>query len=404
MNVTERFLKYVSFDTQSDEKSDASPSTAKQKTLGAYLAEELRAMGLEDVGMDEFGYVYGRLPANVPQRVPVLGLVAHMDTSPDSPGANIRPRIVEYGGGDIVLNGELGITMSPERFESLRRNVGKHLIVTDGTTLLGADDKAGVAEIFTLVEELVAENRPHGELRVAITPDEEVGRGTEHFDIKRFGADYGYTVDGGTLGEIEYENFNAATATVTFTGSSIHPGTAKGKMKNACFMARDFSELLPKLESPEYTEGYEGFFHLHEMEGLVEQAKLTYLIRDHDREKFAARKAQFMAAAEKINELWGEGSAHAEICDRYFNMREKILPHMYIIDRAVAAMESCGVVPRIQPIRGGTDGATISYMGIPCPNLSTGGENFHGPFEYIPVEDMEAMVKVLHRLVADLVK
>ena len=404
MNVTERFLKYVSFDTQSDENSTTSPSSAKQKVLAAYLAEELRAMGLSDVGMDEFGYVYGRLPANVEGNIPVLGLVAHMDTSPDCSGADIRPRIVEYRGGDIVLNGERGIVMNPERFESLARNVGKHLIVTDGTTLLGADDKAGVAEIFTALEEIIAENIPHGELRVAITPDEEVGRGPEHFDIQRFGADYGYTVDGGTLGEIEYENFNAATATVTFTGSSIHPGTAKGKMKNACLMARDFSELLPKLESPEYTEGYEGFFHLHEMEGLVESAKLTYLIRDHDKEKFAARKAQFMAAAEKINELWGEGCTHAEIRDSYFNMREKILPHIYIIDRAVAAMESCGVTPRIQPIRGGTDGATISYMGIPCPNLSTGGENFHGPFEYIPVEDMEAMVKVLHRLVADLVK
>ena len=354
--------------------------------------------------MDRYGYVYGRLPANVEGDIPVLGLVAHMDTSPDSPGVGIHPRIVEYTGGDILLNEELDIRMGPDHFESLARNVGKHLIVTDGTTLLGADDKAGVAEIFTALEELIAENIPHGEIRVAITPDEEVGRGTENFDIKRFGADYAYTVDGGTLGEIEYENFNAATAAVTFTGVSIHPGTAKDKMKNACLMARDFSELLPQMEIPEHTEGYEGFFHLHEMEGTVEHAKLVYLIRDHDKERFAARKERFLAAAEKINELWGVDSAHAEIRDSYRNMREKILPHMYIIDRAVAAMESCGVAPRIQPIRGGTDGASISYMGVPCPNLSTGGENFHGPFEYIPVEDMETMVKVLRRLITDLVK
>ncbi|MBQ2895330.1 MAG: peptidase T [Oscillospiraceae bacterium] len=404
MNVIERFLNYVSYDTQSDENSSKSPSTSKQKVLGAFLAEELRAIGLVDVSMDKYGYVYGRLPANVPGDFPVLGLMAHMDTSPDCSGAGVAPRIVEYTGGDIVLNEELGIVMSPAQFESLADNVGKHLIVTDGTTLLGADDKAGIAEIFTALETVVSQDLPHGDLRVVITPDEEVGRGTERLDLGRFGADYGYTVDGGTLGEIEYENFNAAAATASFTGVSIHPGYAKGKMKNACLMAQEFAALLPEMETPEHTEGYEGFFHLHAMEGGVESAKLMYLIRDHDGERFAARKECFLSAARQIEARWGAGSIHTEIRDTYYNMREKILPHMYIVERAVAAMESCGVTPRIQPIRGGTDGALVSYMGIPCPNLSTGGENFHGHFEYIPVEDMETMVAVLCRLITDIVK
>ena len=403
MKVTERFLHYVSFDTQSSETSSSRPSTDKQKLLGADIARELRELGLSDVRFSEEGYVYATLPANCETDAPALALIAHMDTSPDCSGADIRPSIIAYEGGDVVLNREKGIVMSPEEYPSLRRNVGKHLIVTDGTTLLGADDKAGAAEIITAVEELMASNAPHGTVLIAITPDEEVGRGTESFDLEHFPAQYGYTVDGGALGELEYENFNAASGSVVIHGFSIHPGSAKDKMKNACLMAMEFNSLLPAGEIPVNTEGYEGFFHLCGMEGTVEEARLQYIIRDHDAERFAQRKSQFLAAGEALCARYGAGCAEVTVKDSYRNMRELIEPHMYIIDRARAAMEKNGVAPRIVPIRGGTDGDTLSYRGLPCPNLCTGGENFHGRFEYIPVEDMERMVEVLKTLITDLV-
>ena len=402
MNVTDRFLKYVSFDTQSDEESVTAPSTEKQKLLGAHIADDLRAIGLSDVVFSEYGYVYATLPANVDRDLPVLGLIAHMDTSPDAPGADIRARIVEYTGGDILLNETTGDVLSPKQYESLNRNVGKHLIVTDGTTLLGADDKAGAAEIITAVEELIASGKPHGTVRLAITPDEEVGRGTENFDLEHFGADYAYTVDGGTLGELEYENFNAASAKVTLHGVNIHPGSAKDKMKNACLLAMEFNSLLPPLETPAHTTGYQGFFHLGDMKGDTETAVLRYIIRDHDKALFEQRKQRFAAIAGEMNLRYGAGTAETEIADTYYNMRVLIEPHMVIVDRAKAAFLKNGVQPLVQPIRGGTDGAQLTYRGLPCPNLSTGGENFHGRFEYVPVEDMESMVAVIKTLVTDL--
>ena len=403
MNITERFLKYVSFPTQSDESTGACPSTPGQLELGYYLAREMEEMGLAHVRTDANGYVYAVLPANCKTDAPVLGLIAHMDTSPDCSGAGIRPRTVLYQGGDIVLNQEKNIVMREGEFPSLTRNRGKHLIITDGTTLLGADDKSGIALILTAVEELMASGQPHGEVRIAFTPDEEIGAGADHFDVAAFGADYAYTVDGGALGELEYENFNAASGRVTLNGVSIHPGSAKGKMKNACLMAMEFNSLLPAGEIPARTEGYEGFFHLCDMKGQVEQAVLDYIIRDHDRERFEARKAAFLAAAEQLNAKYGPGTAQAAVKDSYYNMKEQILPHMEIIDRAKAAMEKNGVTPRVQPIRGGTDGARLSFMGLPCPNLCACGENFHGRYEYVPVEDLEVMTRVLKTLICDLV-
>ncbi len=403
MNITERFLKYVSFPTQSDENTGACPSTPGQLELGYYLAREMEEMGLAHVRTDANGYVYAVLPANCKTDAPVLGLIAHMDTSPDCSGAGIKPRTVLYQGGDIVLHQEKNIVMGESEFPSLTRNRGKHLIVTDGTTLLGADDKSGIALILTAVEELMASGQPHGEVRIAFTPDEEIGAGADHFDVAAFGADYAYTVDGGALGELEYENFNAASGRVTLNGVSIHPGSAKGKMKNACLMAMEFNALLPAEEIPARTEGYEGFFHLCDMKGQVEQAVLDYIIRDHDREKFEARKAAFLAAAEQLNAKYGPGTAQAEVKDSYYNMKEQILPHMEIIDRAKAAMEKNGVTPKVQPIRGGTDGARLSFMGLPCPNLCACGENFHGRYEYVPVEDLEVMTQVLKTLICDLV-
>ena len=378
MTVTERFLNYVSFATQSDENTGACPSTPGQLELGYYLAREMEEMGLARVRTDANGYVYAVLPANCKTDAPVLGLIAHMDTSPDCSGAGIKPRTVLYQGGDIVLHQEKNIVMRESEFPSLTHNRGKHLIVTDGTTLLGADDKSGIALILTAVEELMASGQPHGEVRIAFTPDEEIGAGADHFDVAAFGADYAYTVDGGALGELEYENFNAASGRVTLNGVSIHPGSAKGKMKNACLMAMEFNALLPAEEIPARTEGYEGFFHLCDMKGQVEQAVLDYIIRDHDRKKFEVRKAAFLAAAEQLNAKYGPGTAQAAVKDSYYNMKEKILPHMEIVDRAKAAMEKNGVTPKVQPIRGGTDGARLSFMGLPCPNLCACGENFHG--------------------------
>lgn len=396
MNVTERFLKYVSFDTQSDENSETCPSTEKQKLLGAFLVEDMKAIGITDAHMDENGYVYGSVPGTV--EGPVIGLIAHMDTSPDCSGKDIRPRIVEYSGGDLVLNETQNIVMKARDYPSLERNVGKHLIVTDGTTLLGADDKAGVAEILTAVEELLAEGGPRVPLRIGFTPDEEVGRGADRFDVKGFGADFAYTADGGTLGELEYENFNAAAATVVLHGVSIHPGSAKGKMINAMQLAVDFHNMLPAQERPEHTEGYEGFSMLHGMEGDVESATLRYIIRDHDRMKFEQKKDRFQRIAAYLNEQFGEGSVTLTIKDSYYNMKEKILPVMHVVERAKAAMTAAGMDPVTVPIRGGTDGARLSFEGLPCPNLCTGGENYHGRYEYIPVEDMERCVEMLKHI------
>ena len=402
MNVTDRFLKYVSFDTQSDENSPTTPTTAKQKLLGAALAQEMTEIGLHGARMDEHGYVYGFLPATAGcEGIPTLGLVAHMDTSPDAPGADIKPRIVRYQGGDLPLGP--GVTMRAKEFESLSRYVGQELIVTDGTTLLGADDKAGVAEIMTAMEHLCAHPElRHGRIAVGITPDEEVGSGADHFDVEGFGASAAYTVDGGELGELEYENFNAASAKVTVHGFNIHPGSAKDKMKNALLMAIEFVDMLPPAETPAHTEGYEGFFHLNRMEGDETQAALHFIIRDHDKEKFEGRKARMEAIAAYLNGKYGPGTVDLELKDSYYNMREQIEPHMYLIHRARSAFQKAGVEAVEVPIRGGTDGARLSYMGLPCPNLSTGGANFHGVMEYIPVRSMEKMVEVLLNLVTDI--
>ena len=396
MNVTERFLKYVAFDTQSDEHSESCPSSEKQKLLGAALVEEMKAIGVADARMDEWGYVYGSVPGTA--EGPVIGLIAHMDTSPDCSGANVRPRIVEYQGGDLVLNEAENVVMKVRDFPSLKWNEGKHLIVTDGTTLLGADDKAGIAEILTAVEELLAEGGPRVPLRLAFTPDEEVGRGADRFDVKGFGADFAYTADGGTLGELEYENFNAASAAVRFKGVSIHPGSAKGRMVNAMQVAVDFHSMLPSHERPEHTEGYEGFSMLHAMEGGVESATLHYIIRDHDRFKFEQKKARFQSIAAYLNERYGAGTVTVTLKDSYYNMKEKILPVMHVVERAKAAMSAAGMKPVTVPIRGGTDGARLSFEGLPCPNLCTGGENYHGRYEYIPVEDMELCVEMLKHI------
>ena len=402
MNVIDRFLKYVSYDTQSDENGTTVPTTEKQKVLGGALAAELSQMGLQNAHMTEEGYVYGWLPATPGcEGVPCVGLIAHMDTSPDAPGADVKPRIVRYEGGDIVLNEEKGIIMAAADFESLEKYVGKDLIVTDGTTLLGADDKAGVAEIVSAVEYLTAHPEiPHGRIAVGFTPDEEVGAGADSFDIEGFGAAVAYTVDGGELGELEYENFNAAGAKITVHGVNIHPGSAKNKMKNALLIGHEFVSLLPPAETPAHTEGYEGFYHLSTTWREIEtEAHLSYIIRDHDRARFEARKSTMERTAVYLNAKYGAGTVELELRDQYYNMREKIEPHMYLIHRARAAMEACGVTPLEVPIRGGTDGARLSYEGLPCPNLCTGGVNFHGVHEYIPVFALEKMVQVLVRLV-----
>ena len=402
MTVSERLLKYVSFDTQSDESSETCPSTEKQKRLGAALVEEMKAMGIADARMDADGYVYGSVPGRT--GAPAIGLIAHMDTSPDCSGANIKPRIVEYTGAPIVLNEEKQIILSDRDFPLLKRSVGKHLIVTDGTTLLGADDKAGIAEILTAVEELLAEGGDHAPIRIAFTPDEEIGRGADRFDLSHFGADYAYTVDGGTLGELEYENFNAASAVVTILGRNVHPGCAKNTMINSQNIAMEFHALLPVVERPEHTEKYEGFCHLCSIQGEVEKTVLEYIIRDHDREKFEVKKAQFTKIAALLNDRYGAGTVSVKLKDSYYNMKEKIEPVLHIVEAAKQAMLDAGVAPSIVPIRGGTDGARLSYEGLPCPNLFTGGENFHGRFEYIPMEDMQAAVRTLKHLLRSAAK
>lgn len=396
MTVVERFLKLVSYPTTSDEASETCPSTARQLALAQELVRQMQDMGIADARVDKDGYVYGTVPANCEKDIPVYGLIAHMDTSPDAPGENIRARITEpYDGGDIVLNEEKHIMLSPKEYPQLKNSVGKRLIVTDGTTLLGADDKAGIAEILTAVEELLAEGGAHAPLRIGFTPDEEIGRGADRFDLAHFGADYAYTVDGGTLGELEYENFNAASAVVTVHGRNVHPGSAKRCMVNAQLIAMEFHGMLPVHDRPEATEGYEGFSHLCAMQGEVELATLEYIIRDHDRASFEARKALFESAAAFLNAKYGAGTVEVALRDSYYNMREKIEPHMAIVEAAQQAMRDAGVTPRVVPIRGGTDGARLSYEGLPCPNLFTGGENYHGRFEYVPVEDMEAAVRTL---------
>lgn len=391
--VVERFLRYVAFDTQSDENSDTCPSTARQKLLGTALVKEMQELGISDARMDAFGYVYGTVPGD--PALPVIGLIAHMDTSPDASGANIQAKIVEYTGDDICLNEEKGVFLRQREYPNLKEHIGKHLVVTDGTTLLGADDKAGIAEIMTAAETLLKQGGRHASLKIGFTPDEEIGRGADHFDVKGFGADYAYTADGGPVGEIEYENFNAAGAAVVFHGRNIHPGSAKNAMVNSQYIAMEFQSLLPVHQRPEATEGYEGFFHLTEMKGEVEESELHYIIRDHDIAKFEEKKAVITAAADFLNRKYGEGTVDLTIRDSYFNMRKCIEPVMYVVERAKNAMAAVGMNPREVPIRGGTDGARLSYEGLPCPNLCTGGENYHGRFEYIPVEDMELCVDML---------
>lgn len=399
--LIERFLSYVKIDTESVEDVECFPSTEKQKTLGKQLVQELIEIGAQDVSMDEYGYVFATIPATTKEKLPVIGFISHMDTAPAMSGANVKPRIVtSYDGQELVLNEELGLVLSPEKYPDLMKYTGKDLIVTDGTTLLGADDKAGIAEIMTLAEYLLSNPEiPHGEIKIGFTPDEEVGRGVDFFDVKRFGADYAYTVDGGELGEIEYENFNAAGAKLVVNGTSIHPGSAKGKMKNAVLLAMEFQNMLPVEQNPAYTEGYEGFFHLDSISGKVDQTIANYIIRDHDRTKFEEKKVIFQRTADFLNGKYGEGTFEVVLKDSYYNMKDQVEPHMHLIEHAKAAMEQLDITPIIVPIRGGTDGARLSYMGLPCPNICTGGHNFHGRYEYICIQSMEMVVEVLKKIV-----
>ena len=399
MNVIDRFLKYVSFDTESDEASTTCPSTDKQKLLGAALVEEMLAMGIADAAMDENGYVYGTIPGD--PEMPTIGLIAHMDTSPACSGADIKAKIVEYTGEDVCLNEAQGLYLSAKDYPYLNNCIGKHLIVTDGTTLLGADDKAGIAEIMACAEYLLTEKPRHATLKIGFTPDEEVGRGADEFDVDGFNADYAYTVDGGEVGCIEYENFNAAAATVTISGRSIHPGSAKNKMINAIQVAMEFHAMLPVHERPESTEGYEGFTMLMHIEGGVEKATLRYIVRDHDDEKFEQKKDRLYQIAVYLDSIYGDGTVEVECNDNYYNMRRQIEPVMYVVDRARKAMERLGVKPMSVPVRGGTDGARLSFMGLPCPNLGTGGQNFHGRFEYAVAEEMEQSAKILVEILTD---
>lgn len=397
--VSNRFLRYVAFDTQSDEASESCPSTEKQKLLGQQLVTEMRTMGIEDAHMDASGYVYGSVPGD--PDLPVIGLISHMDTAPDASGANIKARIVSYDGGDILLNEAEQIYLREADYPILQNSRGKHLIVTDGTTLLGADDKAGIAEILTAAERLIEKGGRHATLKIGFTPDEEIGRGADLFDIKGFGADFAYTADGGTLGELEYENFNAASAKAIFRGLNIHPGSAKDKMVNSMYIAMEFQSMLPQAQKPEHTEGYEGFIHLTHMEGEVEESCLEYILRDHDLQKLNEKKQVMERAAAFLNAKYGAGAVELTVKDSYYNMKQCILPHMEIVERAKRAMEQAGMQPKEVPIRGGTDGARLSYEGLLCPNLCTGGENFHGRFEFIPVEDMEQCVDMLEYILRD---
>ena len=400
MTIVERFLKYVSFDTQSAEDSETTPSTEKQWVLARYLKEELEGIGLTEVEIDEHAYVYATLPANTDKPLPTVGFIAHMDTSPDCSGKDIKPRIVkDYDGGDIVLDEAAGIVTSPKKFPELLDHVGEDIIVTDGHTLLGADDKAGIAEIVQAMVYLIAHPEiKHGRIRVGFNPDEEIGLGAHRFNVEKFGCDFAYTMDGGELGELEFENFNAASAKVEVTGVSVHPGYAKNKMVNAARVATEYASLMPAAETPERTAEYEGFYHLLGMNGNVEKASLTYIIRDHSRARFEERKEYAAAVGELLNKKYGAGTVKVTLADQYYNMREKVEPVMYIIDTALDAMKDCGIQPRVRAIRGGTDGAQLSFKGLPCPNIFAGGLNFHGPHEFLPIPSLEKASMVVVKI------
>ena len=399
MDIVERFLNYTKFDTQSAEDSDSVPSTKKQLVFAEYLRKELEDEGLSDVEMDEKGYIYATLKANTKEQVPTIGFISHYDTSPDCSGANVKAQIVRnYDGGNIVLSD--GIISTPQKFPELLSHVGEDLIVTDGTTLLGADDKAGIAEIVQAMVYLQEHKEiKHGKIRVAFNPDEEIGMGAHHFDVERFGCEWAYTMDGGDVGELEFENFNAASAKITIKGISVHPGYAKDKMVNASILANEFIAMLPQDERPETTEGYQGFYHLLSIQSNVEEARMSYIIRDHDRERFEDRKRVVMRCAEQLNERYGEGTAKAEVKDQYYNMKEKIDPEaMHVIDVVLHAMQAVGVAPKVKPIRGGTDGAQLSFRGLPCPNIFAGGVNFHGPYEFVSIQSMEKAMQVIVKI------
>lgn len=396
-----RFLRYVGVDTQSSEESDTQPSTAKQLTLLRVLCDELNAMGVT-AEMDEWGYVMGSIPSNIEAEVPKIGFIAHVDTSPDAPGDNIHPQIIEnYDGGDIALEGVPGMYLKPSEFPEMLHFKGQTLITTDGTTLLGADDKAGVAEIMNAVQYIVEHPEfKHGEVKIAFTPDEEIGRGVVKFDVKKFGAQFAYTMDGGEIGEMEFENFNAASGKVHIQGRNVHPGYAKGKMKNAILIAMELNSLLPVEQRPEYTEGYEGFFHLNSFKGSVEEADIAYIIRDHDRAKFEEKKRVLAQCCDFINLKYGEGTATPAIKDQYYNMRQEVEPYYFVVEKAIKAMEMAGIKPKVQPIRGGTDGANLSFMGLPCPNIFAGGLNFHGKLEFVPLQSMEKASEVILNIIS----
>lgn len=400
MTVIDRFLKYVTFDTQSDENTGVTPSTAKQMVFAKYLQQELQELGLEEISLDENGYLFATLPANIDRPVPVIGFIAHMDTSPDMSGENVRPRIVEnYDGTDIVLCNKENIVLSPSQFPELLDHKGEDLIVTDGHTLLGADDKAGIAEIVSAVAYLKEHPEiKHGKIRIGFNPDEEIGLGAHKFDVQKFGAKWAYTMDGGEVGELEFENFNAAAAKIVIKGRNVHPGYAKNKMINSMLVANEFMTMLPADETPATTEGYEGFYHLVGMKGEVEQSELSYIIRDHDREKFESRKAFVADCANKINAKYGSEIVVVELKDQYYNMRQEVEPLMHIIDIAFGAMKEAGVEPKVKAIRGGTDGAQLSFKGLPCPNIFAGGLNFHGRYEFVPVQSIEKAVKVIVKI------
>ncbi|MGN0195765.1 MAG: peptidase T [Candidatus Cryptobacteroides sp.] len=399
--IVERFLRYVAVDTQSDEESASQPSAAKELDLLRMLRDELVEMGVEAT-LDEWGYVMGRIPSNIGRKVPAVGFIAHVDTAPDASGADIKPQIIEnYDGSDIALKGVEGLMLKPSEFPELLKYKGQTLITTDGTTLLGADDKAGVAEIMEAVRYVVEHPEfKHGDICIGFTPDEEIGRGVVKFDVEKFGADFGFTMDGGEIGELEYENFNAASAKIHIQGRNVHPGNAKNKMKNAILIASELNSLLPVEQRPEYTEGYEGFFHIISFKGSVEEADIAYIIRDHDREKFEHKKKVIAKICHFINGKYGEGTATPEVKDQYYNMKEMVQPHYHIIEKAVKAMEMAGVKPKIQPIRGGTDGANLSFKGLPCPNIFAGGHNFHGKMEYVPVESMKKAEEVIRNIIS----
>ena len=400
MALVERFLKYVSFDTQSSEETEVTPSTPGQMVFAKYLKEELESLGLEDITLDEHGYLFATLPANIDKPVPTIGFIAHMDTSPDMSGKDVSPRIVQnYDGSDIVLCAEKNVVLSPSQFPELLDHKGEDLIVTNGKTLLGADDKAGIAEIVSAIVYLKEHPEiKHGKIRIGFNPDEEIGLGAHKFDVEKFGCDWAYTMDGGEVGELEFENFNAASAKITFKGRNVHPGYAKNKMINSIRVANRFCAMLPAHETPEHTEGYEGFYHLISFNGDVEQTTVAYIIRDHDRARFESRKNKIERFVSEINAEYGEGTATLELRDQYYNMREKIEPVMHIIDMAFAAMEAVGVKPNVKPIRGGTDGAQLSFKGLPCPNIFAGGLNFHGRYEFAPIQNMEKAMKVIVKI------